>query len=153
MSCARLHARHLVWEWGLDGLAETAELLVSELATNAVQAMARREGHPAVRLQLVGDNARVRIEVWDADPQPPAPKDPGEDGIPDLEAEGGRGLFLVAALSACWDWYLTQEPAGKVVWCELEAGRPELSEAADGRLRSRSCRGGYPVRCRYARLW
>ena len=29
-------------EWGLDGLAETAELLVSELATNAVQAMARQ---------------------------------------------------------------------------------------------------------------
>ena len=115
VSCARLHARHLVWEWGLDGLAETAELLVSELATNAVQAMARQEGHTAVRLQLFGDNTRVRIEVWDADPQPPAPKDPGEDGIPDLEAEGGRGLFLVAALSACWDWYLTQEPTGKVV--------------------------------------
>ena len=128
VSCARLHARHLVWEWGLDALAETAELLVSELATNAVQAMARQEGHPAVRLQLFGDNARVRIEVWDADPRPPAPNDPCEDGIPDLEGEGGRGLFLVAALSAYWDWYLTQEPTGKIVWCELEAGRPELAE-------------------------
>ena len=98
--CARLHARQLVREWGLDGLAETAELLVSELVTNAVQAMARQEGHAAVRLQLFGDNTRVRIEVWDADPRPPAPRDPGEDGIPDLEAAGGRGLFLVAALSA-----------------------------------------------------
>ena len=125
---ARLHARQLVWEWALDGLAETAELLVSELATNAVQAMARQEGHTAVRLQLFGDNTRVRIEVWDADPGPPAPRDPGEDGIPDVEGEGGRGLFLVAALSACWDWSLTQEPAGEVVWCELEAGRPELPE-------------------------
>ena len=56
---------------------------------------------------------------------PPAPRDPGEDGV---EGEGGRGLFLVAALSACWDWYLTQEPAGKVVWCELEADWPELPE-------------------------
>ena len=128
--CARLHARQLIWEWGLDGLAETAELLVSELVTNAVQAMAREEGHKAVRLQLCGDNARVRIEVWDADPRPPAPKDPGEDSIPDLEAEGGRGLFLVAALSACWDWYLTQEPTGKVVWCELESERTELSEVS-----------------------
>ncbi len=131
--CARLHARQLVWEWGLDGLAETAELLVSELATNAVQAMARQEDHTTVRLQLFGDNTRVRIEVWDADPRPPAPRNPGEDGIPDLEAEGGRGLFLVAALSACWDWYLTQEPAGKVVWCELEAERPELSEVGGRR--------------------
>jgi len=126
--CSRLHARQLVWESGLDGLAETAELLVSELVTNAVQAMMRQEDHTAVRLQLFGDQARVRIEVWDADPRPPAPKDPGEEGIPDLQAEGGRGLFLVAALSACWDWYLTREPAGKVVWCELAAERPELSE-------------------------
>jgi len=128
--CARLHARQLVWEWGLDGLAETAELLASELVTNAVQAMARREGRTAVRLQLFGDNARVRIEVWDADPQPPAPKDLAEHGIPDLEGEGGRGLFLVEALSTRWDWYLTQEPTGKVVWCELEAKRPELAEVA-----------------------
>src|SRR5271165_6461665 len=74
--CARLHARHLVWEWGLDALAESTELLVSELVTNAVQAMARQEGHTAVRLQLFGDNTRVRIEVWDADPRPPAPRDP-----------------------------------------------------------------------------
>ena len=35
-------------EWGLDGLAETAELLVSELVTNAVQAMVRQEDHTAV---------------------------------------------------------------------------------------------------------
>ena len=30
VSCARLHARHLLREWGLDGLAETTELLTSE---------------------------------------------------------------------------------------------------------------------------
>ena len=119
--CARLHARHLVWEWGLDGLAESTELLVSELVTNAVKATAGHGDHAAVRLQLFGDSARVRIEVWDADPRPPTPNEPGEDDIPDLEGEGGRGLFLVAALSSCWDWYLTQEPTGKVVWCELEA--------------------------------
>ncbi len=106
----------------------SAELLVSELVTNAVPAMVRQENHAALRLQLFGDNTRVRIEVWDADPRPPAPRDPEEDGIPDLEGEGGRGLFLVAALSACWDWYLTQEPTGKVVWCEIQAERPELSE-------------------------
>ena len=133
--CARLHARHLVWEWGLDGLAESTELLVSELVTNAVQATARLEDHTAVRLQLFGDNARVRIEVWDADPRPPAPNEPGEDGIPDLEGEGGRGLFLVAALSTCWDWYLTQEPTGKVVWCELEAEQPESGEVSRSALR------------------
>lgn len=43
--CARLHTRHLLWEWGLDGLVEPAELLVSELVTNAVRAMAKQGNH------------------------------------------------------------------------------------------------------------
>ena len=41
--CARLHARHLLWEWGLNGLAADTELLVSELATNAVKATAEQQ--------------------------------------------------------------------------------------------------------------
>jgi hypothetical protein len=36
--CARLHARQVLWEWGAGELAETAELLVSELVTNGVKA-------------------------------------------------------------------------------------------------------------------
>jgi hypothetical protein len=51
---------------------------------------------------LSSDNASVLVEVWDADPEPPAPKDLTEDGRPDLQEEGGRGLFLVAALSSRW---------------------------------------------------
>ena len=133
--CARLHTRHLLWEWGLDDLAESAELLVSELVTNAVQAMARQEDHTAVRLQLFGDKAQVLIEVWDADPQQPTLTDPGADGLSDLEAEGGRGLLLVGALSTRWNWYLTQEPTGKVVWCELEADQPESAEVDGSALR------------------
>jgi anti-sigma regulatory factor (Ser/Thr protein kinase) len=85
-----------------------------------VKATARRD-EAAVRLRLSGDSARVLIEVWDADPRAPAPKDLGEHGTPDPQEEGGRGLFLVAALSARWDWYPTREPAGKVVWAELRA--------------------------------
>ena len=113
---------------GLNGLAESTELPVSELVTNAVKATAEREDQAAVRLRLSSDNARVLIEVWDADPQPPAPKDLGEDGTPDPQEEGGRGLFLIAALSTRWDWYLTQEPTGKVVWCELGTEPLEPSE-------------------------
>jgi len=74
----------------------------------------------AIRLRLSSDSTGVLVEVCDADPQPPAPKDLTEYGTPDPQEEGGRGLFLVATLSARWDWYLTQEPRGKVVWCELE---------------------------------
>ena len=104
--CARLHARHVLWEWGLNGLAQDSELLVSELVTNAAKATAGCD-EAAVRLRLSGDSVRVLIEVWDADPRAPAPKDLGEHGRPDPQEEGGRGLFLVAALSARWDWYPT----------------------------------------------
>jgi anti-sigma regulatory factor (Ser/Thr protein kinase) len=130
--CARLHAKHLAWEWGLSGITDTIELLVSELTTNAVQALARRDGQPAIRLRLLSDNVRARIEVWDPDPRPPAPKDPAADGMPDLDAESGRGLFLVATLSARWDWVPTHEPAGKVVWCELNIARIDSSAKIDG---------------------
>ena len=81
--------------------------------------------------QLLTDSARVRIEVWDADPRPPAPKGPA-DGTPDLKAEGGRGLFLVAALSTRWAWCVTHEPMGKVTWCELDIDRLESSPEIDG---------------------
>jgi anti-sigma regulatory factor (Ser/Thr protein kinase) len=113
--CARLHARHLLWEWGLNDLAADTELLVSELVTNAVKATAGQQ-QAAIRLQLSSECASVRVEVWDADSRPPVLM----DDPPDLEEEGGRGLFLVATLSARWDWYPTEQPTGKVVWCELE---------------------------------
>ena len=71
--CARLHARHLLWEWGLNGLAADTELLVSELVTNAVKATAGQQ-QAAIRLQLSSDNTRVLVEVWDADPSRPYPK-------------------------------------------------------------------------------
>jgi hypothetical protein len=109
----------------LNGLAANTELLVSELVTNAVKTTAGNNDQAAICLQLSGDNTRVLIEVWDADPRSPAPRDLSEDGTPDLHEERGRGLFLVAALSTRWDWYLTQEPPGKVVWCELAANLTE----------------------------
>lgn len=114
--CACVHTQLVLWEWGLNSLTESAELLVSELVTNAVNA----SGQPGqtVSLNLAGDATRLLIEVRDADPRPPAPSGPGEPG-----ADGtGDGVLLVAALSTRWNWYLTEEPPGKVVWCELAAG-------------------------------
>jgi anti-sigma regulatory factor (Ser/Thr protein kinase) len=117
--CARLHAKQVAWEWGLDGLAEAIELLVSELATNAVQTAADRTHLGFIRLRLSSDTVRLLIEVWDADPRPPASTAPTGDGIPPLDQEGGRGLFLVAMLSQRWNWYPAPLWGGKVVWCEL----------------------------------
>jgi hypothetical protein len=58
----------------LNGLAADIELLVSELVTNPVKATAGQQ-QAAIRLQLSSDRANVLVEVWDADPQLPAPKD------------------------------------------------------------------------------
>jgi anti-sigma regulatory factor (Ser/Thr protein kinase) len=147
--CARLHARNLLWEWGMNELGSTIELLVCELVTNAVKAVAGYQDRAAVRLRLSGDGTRVLVEVWDADPRPPAPKELGEDGTPDPEDEGGRGLFLVAALSTRWGWTPTQEPAGKIVWCELDPGPSEYSKdggSAPRALLPRRVRGGQEKR-------
>jgi anti-sigma regulatory factor (Ser/Thr protein kinase) len=51
----------------LNGLAADTELLVSELVTNAVKAMAGQQ-QAAIRLRLSSDSARVLVEVWDAEP-------------------------------------------------------------------------------------
>ena len=125
--CARLHAKHLLWEWGLEAITDTAELLVSELVTNGVKAVQAMEQKPPVWLRLSTNSMQLLIEVWDGNTRPPSPREL-EDGVPALEDEGGRGLFLVATLSDRWNWYLTQEPIGKVVWCELDAQRSSTAE-------------------------
>jgi anti-sigma regulatory factor (Ser/Thr protein kinase) len=134
-SCARLHAKHLLWEWGLEAITDTAELLVSELVTNGVKAARAIEQKPPVRLRLSTDHIQLLIEVWDGNTWPPNPREL-EDGLPALEDEGGRGLFLVATLSDHWNWYLTQEPIGKVVWCEVHMQRSSTTE--DGKTVSRT---------------
>ena len=85
---ARLHARQVAWEWGLAGLGNDAELLVSELLTNAVAAARAMEPIFPVRLWLLSDTTQIAILVWDSNPQPPARMQ--VDG----EAESGRGC--------CW---------------------------------------------------
>lgn len=111
--CARLHARQLMWEWRLTGLSESVELLVSELVTNGVAASRSLERIFPVRLWLLSDKSRVLILVWDASPQAAVRIEANE------EAEGGRGLLLVEAISDQWAWYLTQEIGGKVVWATV----------------------------------
>jgi anti-sigma regulatory factor (Ser/Thr protein kinase) len=91
--CARLHARQLLWEWGLEALTDSTELVVSELVTNAIQAP-RTTGHTSpVRLWLLSDKAQVLVLVWDASPHPPVRADISD------ETENGRGLLLVEAVS------------------------------------------------------
>src|ERR1035438_9222200 len=83
--CARLHARQVVWEWGLAGLGDDVEILVSELVTNSVAVSRSLEQIWPVRLWLLSDKARVLVVVWDASPRPPTRVEADE------YAESGRG--------------------------------------------------------------
>jgi anti-sigma regulatory factor (Ser/Thr protein kinase) len=108
--CARLHARQLTWEWGLDALSAKVELVVSELVTNAVQASRSLRQPGPVRLWLLMGANRILILVWDASEQMPVRVDANAD------TEGGRGLLLVEVMSTWWHWYSTPELGGKIVW-------------------------------------
>jgi anti-sigma regulatory factor (Ser/Thr protein kinase) len=109
---ARGHVRSVAREWGLTELAEIAELLVSELVTNAVQASARLRTiePPVILLWVISDGVSLVLHVWDASPEMPVRVDPGE-----LE-DGGRGLLLVETLSKDHGVY-RKAGGGKVVWC------------------------------------
>jgi anti-sigma regulatory factor (Ser/Thr protein kinase) len=114
--CARLHARQVLWEWRLAGHADTVELLVSELITNALRASeGLTRGIPPVRLWLCSDGNRVVIQVWDGNHQIPVRQDA------ELEAESGRGLLLVESFSAEWGSCRPEGSAGKVVWAVVAA--------------------------------
>jgi anti-sigma regulatory factor (Ser/Thr protein kinase) len=119
--CARLHARAVLTEWGLRGLAERAELIVSELVTNAVRASTGPDGRPiygeaglpVVVLRLSTDGTCVLIEVWDETSGAPVTEQA------DPEDEKGRGLTLIEAVSDRWTWATVPGWTGKVVSAEL----------------------------------
>lgn len=113
--CARLHARNVLREWGLTVFSESTGLLVSELVTNAIQISRVAEQDAPVRLWLVSDRTQVVIFVWDASPLPPLPGDVGQ------EAESGRGLLIVQAVSARWGWDFPPGMGGKVVWAVADS--------------------------------
>jgi anti-sigma regulatory factor (Ser/Thr protein kinase) len=124
--CARLHTRQVLREWGQKKLMEEAELVVSELVTNAVTATQAIDSDHPVRLWLLSDNSRMLIMIGDASPHPPRRVDPA-----DSNTEGGRGLLLVEALSRSWGWYAARRSGTtKVVWAELRM-RPDDGKHAD----------------------
>lgn len=115
--CARRHARHVLRQWHLTSIRETAGLLVTELATNAVNASRAVTQATRVRLWLASGQRLVLILVWDASPQPLVRTEASG------EAENGRGLMLVEALSEQWGWYRDGNTNGKFVWATLQADR------------------------------
>jgi anti-sigma regulatory factor (Ser/Thr protein kinase) len=100
----------------LHGLADTAELLATELVSNAVR---HTKGPAALRVRR-SPQGLVWIGAWDTDPAPPPPPQPLGQVI---DLEEGRGLGLVTACADYWGWQPSARfgDRGKYVWCELAA--------------------------------
>ncbi|WP_371783645.1 ATP-binding protein [Streptosporangium subroseum] len=126
---ARVHVQRVLEGWRRDDLIETAQLVTSELVSNAIKAHASSSAvteaaahvspeHIWIDLYSVGEE--IVLRVWDASRTPPLLR------VPDLDDEGGRGLCLVDLLARNWGYH---RPAsgGKIVWCTL-AAPPALPE-------------------------
>jgi len=109
---ARRHVRAALGSRRLGEYTENAEIITSELVTNAVQ-YACDNGTQTIGVTLThaGSPAVVTVTVSDSSPQGPLQRDmpPG--------SEQGRGLQIVQALSAEWGW--RQENGGKAVFAIL----------------------------------
>lgn len=113
--CARAWTREILREWQLDGVADVAEMIVSEVAANAVVHAPGGPGQSVIRLALAFDNGELAILVGDSNPGSPVVTHPDED------AETGRGLSMVEFVSAMWGVHLLGDGTGKVVWALLAA--------------------------------
>ena len=126
---ARAFTTLALGSWDLTGvpdLAQTSELIVSELSANVVRLATGQDGSAVYQadgrltqlwLRLMSDRAQVRIEVWD--------KLPPSAGVPVLRhpeqsEEHGRGLQMVDRLSRDWGWSLVPAMQTKFVWVLLD---------------------------------
>ncbi|MET7496366.1 SpoIIE family protein phosphatase [Streptomyces sp900116325] len=111
---ARGHTRRKLAEWNVDeDTAYAAELIVSELITNAI-----RYGAPPLQLRLI-KNDTLTCEVHDDSATSPQLRHAR------TVDEGGRGLFIVAQLAQRWGTRYTAE--GKTVWSEQALPHSGLS--------------------------
>ena len=123
---------------GRDDLADSAELGVSELVTNAIL-----HADPPILVRMGGTPTHPRVEVHDTSSVPPKARPMTDDER--LLATVGRGLGIVAMFSTTWGAEVSS--TGKVVWFEPaaevtspvdEAGARgevfDLSELVDERL-------------------
>lgn len=95
-------------DWNQTETADTAELLVSELVTNAL-----RHTRGPLRLNLQIRSDRLRCEVEDTNSAGPIRR------TVDADAEDGRGMELLDMLADAWGG--TRTATGKTVWFELTA--------------------------------
>lgn len=110
---ARHELHRVLNAWGLEDLVDRAELVLSELLTNALR---HTDSPPDCEIETRYEllPAGVRIEVHDADDNRPTVQNPSAD------EENGRGLALVDALTGARWGVSGREGVGKLMWAVLE---------------------------------
>ncbi len=117
---ARSWVSTVLHDIGRDDLVDAAELGVSELVTNALI-----HSRPPLLVRILGTTDHPRIEVVDSSPVPPqrAPVAPAPEDVDDFNLTTyGRGLDLVAMMSARWGADLGHDGRSKTVWFEPTDG-------------------------------
>ncbi|SDJ30718.1 Histidine kinase-like ATPase domain-containing protein [Frankineae bacterium MT45] len=90
-------------------LVDDAELLVSELVTNALV-----HGRPAITVQIAASETGLTLSVSDAGDPIPQSRAAAHPGLPN-----GRGLLIVDSVAADWGVIPAVPLPGKTVWFEL----------------------------------
>jgi anti-sigma regulatory factor (Ser/Thr protein kinase) len=108
---ARAVIRALLLGWGLKPIVDDAELVVSELVSNAVE---HAPGSDTYELEVVRRGTGVRIYLADGSSIKPVVAKLAHD------RPRGRGMRIVEALTSSWG--SDNHDGGKRVWVDLEAG-------------------------------
>jgi anti-sigma regulatory factor (Ser/Thr protein kinase) len=103
--------------WRMRDGEEPVLLCTDELVTNAIV-------HVSSDIELVVRHGEgvIRVEVHDRSSKPPLRR------VPPMDAESGRGLQLVEALSSRWGVEAQGEGAGKAVWFEVAESAAAASQ-------------------------
>jgi anti-sigma regulatory factor (Ser/Thr protein kinase) len=116
-------------DWGAaQEVVDNAELVLSELMTNALRVPVPRDRQVGVRIMHSAAEGLLRLEVSDAGGGRPEVREPGDDET------RGRGLLLVEAVAHRWGYEERAAGTGKTVFAELKApdivAGPEVREVA-----------------------
>ncbi|WP_093802021.1 ATP-binding protein [Streptomyces sp. Wb2n-11] len=118
VSAARRYVAEILGEWGMppgSDAADTVRLIVSELATNAVQHTFGQSPTFTVDVQLERDE-QLRIGVTDSHPRWP------KRLLAAVQQDNGRGMVIIRWLTAEYGGRVFVQPTGdggKTVWIAL----------------------------------